>query len=497
MRKLIGVTILIVSIITILQPFKAYASENFEWVLVEVMDYANDEGWVQSNLHESYNNTYSYARSNYAVHSKYIGRDEDWRNPPKIKGEGITLYGSFSGVPQRIKAGEEVSITIELSVGDNSLSFFTFWASSNAYFDKPDIKPGSKSRSAIRFVNDQQESNFIIEKANDYANINEVIKASAPQGSNEGDQISIITAFYRGISMGTSYIYEWREEGWKPSKDPFDKKIPHNTTTERKPYRFDFPDDFDEVGPPADIYVTDMYGEVFIHVFEDGLWDAYNPVLSHNIPENAVITTGFNSGLQLYIEGVGTFVVKEDTHLKVGSKPEPEGKISIFFGHLWGRVKEIYETGELNFPMSQAVAGIKATTFELYDDGETSTIRVYEGLVDFESISSDNSVMVGSGETAKITGNFVGQIENFDIDTELLKWDENVKELTLEAIEEYQLSSEEQLTEEVEETASIEDSESLEVKEDTIEESSSIPWTLVLAVMAILLLVIIAFLIKK
>jgi hypothetical protein len=222
MRKLTTIIAFIILFAAPVKSIQVAADEGFEWVLVNVINYPNDEVWTQTNLHESYDHSYSCSPGNYSVTSKYVGRDEDWRNPPKKKGEGITLNGSFSKVPETMKAGEEVSINIILSATDNSLSFFTFWSSGQAYFDRPDIKPGSKSRSSLTFNNDQGESSFELEKANEYATIDETIKAIAPQGSSDGDQISIITTFYRGVPMGTSYIYEWRQVGWQPSKDSYD-----------------------------------------------------------------------------------------------------------------------------------------------------------------------------------------------------------------------------------------------------------------------------------
>ncbi len=443
MKKLMSIVLMLTLVISLFPRLEVALAQEYEWVLVNVIGYPNNEGWDQANSHESYTNTYSYSHGSYSVTTTYDGRAEEWRNPPKKTGENITLKGSFSDIPQRFKAGEEVSVVINMTAENNKQSFFAFSASANIQFDNVDVKPGSRSAASIRLVDKDGEAAFSLESTNNYAAVNKTVTTNAPKGRQEGDQIALTTTFLRGVTMGTSYIYEWRPAGW----DAVEVSA-YKSTNEKEPPMgvvppsswFTFPEEYPEVGPPADIFVTDLYGDVEIHVFENGLWDTYNPVLGANLPENAVISTYDNSGIELYIEGMGPFTVRPNTDIGIGSKPEAEGKISIFVGHVWGTFKEVMRTVYMDIPMSQAAAGIKGTTFELIDDGEVSTVLVYEGEVEFKSLSLGGSVLVGSGETVKISKTEIGEIEEFNIEAELAKWDQKTQDLTLLAIEEYQAS---------------------------------------------------------
>jgi hypothetical protein len=486
MKKILSVILTFVLLASLFTNVQIVYSQEFEWVLVDVIGYPNEEGWAQANLHESYSNIYSYSHGMYTVTTTYDGRAEEWRNPPKKTGENITLKGSFEDIPQRFSAEEEVSVTINMKAENNNQSFFAFSASAHIQFDNVDIKPGSRGATSRRFIDGNENDSFLLESTNDYDEVNKTITVSAPKGREEGDQIAILATFFRGVAMGTSYIYEWRPAGWNA------EEIPSYTSNNEKETPvgvvppsswFTFPEDYPEVGSPADIFVTDLYGEVEVHVFDNGLWDTYSPVLGENLPENAVISTMDDSGIQLYIEGLGPFMVRPNTDIGIGSRPEEEGKLSIFFGHVWGNFKEAMRTGYMDIPMSQAAAGIKGTTFELIDDGETSTVLVYEGEVEFKSNNLDTSVSVGSGETVMISEAEVGMKKAFDVEAELAKWDQETQSATLLAIEEYQAtigSTDDSAEEEPEEEIlPIDEAIAEGGQQDGAAESSSFPIVLV------------------
>lgn len=80
--------------------------------------------------------------------------------------------------------------------------------------------------------------------------------------------------------------------------------------------------------------------------------------------------------------------------------------------------------GTMEVEMSQAVAGIKGTRFELNETGTESTIRVTEGTVAFVSKATGDTVMVTAGEAVTATGAGFGEKTTFDAsvaDAELIR----------------------------------------------------------------------------
>jgi hypothetical protein len=181
------------------------------WVLVRVIDHPNNEGWKSANAHESYDNQVTYNQSNFSVKSTYIGDSQG----TKVKGEGVRLSAVFSGAPEIIYKGQEVSLTLNLQASENTLSFFTFSAFASAdFYPNVDIAPGMGI--GTRFVDTDKNSSWTIGGSYDstsYNPIRKTIKATAPTGSNTGDQIVLRQYFYRGVSMSTYYVYEWKAPG--------------------------------------------------------------------------------------------------------------------------------------------------------------------------------------------------------------------------------------------------------------------------------------------
>ncbi|HKL42790.1 MAG TPA: copper amine oxidase N-terminal domain-containing protein [Clostridia bacterium] len=179
------------------------------WVLVDVIDYPNNEGWETANASEVYDNKATYKQSNFTVKKSYIGSSQG----TKVNGEGVKLSAIFTGPPEVINEGDEVSLTVNLQASENTLSFYTFSGSAKAdFYPNVDIDPAMGS--GTRFLDGDGNNNWTI-GGTSYSPIQEIIKAKAPSGGNDGDQIVLRQNFYAGVSMATYYVYEWKapEEG--------------------------------------------------------------------------------------------------------------------------------------------------------------------------------------------------------------------------------------------------------------------------------------------
>jgi tellurite resistance-related uncharacterized protein len=92
-------------------------------------------------------------------------------------------------------------------------------------------------------------------------------------------------------------------------------------------------------------------------------------------------------------------------------------------GNLWANVKKMVKDGSMEVEMTQAVAGIKGTTFVLSDDGTHSTLKVIEGTVAYTSKTDDKTTLVSTGEMeiADTSGSHPKQA--FDVTSETKSWD--------------------------------------------------------------------------
>ena len=436
MKKCITCIIVIVMMNVLSLSVISVAAEKPEyvWVLVDVVDHDSAERWAVANESTVYQSDYSCSLGNISVKTSYIGKTEDWRNPPRKQGEGVRITAAFSKPPERLYAGEEVNISVTVSASDNTLSFFTFSGYASANFDKPDLLPGSISRGAIRFTDGDGKIQFDVGAKNNYETFKGTFTAKPPAGSEEGEQLALRQQFYMGIGMGTYYIYEWRDADYQPIRKPQKNTSPEWLSQSNDPSPFQGDPGMKRSG----VGISDLYGEVLVVLYDDDGYyvDSYTPNLGGDLPVNAVIETGHDSGVILSLRDMTTFVMKSNTSVKIGDQSETENRLSILVGHVWGNVKQMIKDGSMDIDMSQAVAGIKGTTFILEDDGETSTVKVFEGEVELTPHGGGNPVLVKGSNTVSATQAVIGTVQSFDMDAELAKWSESVQEMTRQEITE-------------------------------------------------------------
>lgn len=437
MKKHISKTFtIIIAVMLALFAFPVSAQQSdHAWILVDVVDYDNAEKWRVSNESPYYQSDYSCSQGTMSVKTNYIGETEDWKVPPRKQGEGVRVTASFSSPAQKLYPGEEVKITLSMSASDNTLSYFAFGGSANADFDNPETMTGFRGPSSIQFTNADSKSSFAVDAKNNYSTINETLTAIAPAGKADGEQLALRQNFYMGNSMSTYYIYEWRsadsettkEEEPEQSTPPTEENSTNDNTV---PFQGD--PDMKKSG----VEISDLYGEVLIELYDDNgnFVDAYSPELGEELAVNAVIITKGDSGVQLSLRDMTTFVIKSNSKVRVGDQTEDKNKLSILAGHVWGNVKQVIKDGSMDMEMSQAVAGIKGTTFILEDDGKTSTVKVFEGVVEVTPLNGGNPVLVEGGNMVSVTQAQFGNVQSFDMDKELATWNEDVQKITKEAV---------------------------------------------------------------
>ncbi len=135
------------------------------------------------------------------------------------------------------------------------------------------------------------------------------------------------------------------------------------------------------------------------------------------------VRTSEESSSIISFADMSTFVTKEETEIVMNSPPSKANKLKLVTGKVMANIKKMMKDGSMEIDMSQAVAGIKGTTFILESSASTSTLKVIEGTVDFTSKADGKTVQVSDGQTARANSQGVSIPEMVDLSTDKTEWD--------------------------------------------------------------------------
>ena len=181
------------------------AENNYAWVLVEILDFENADHWATADAHPSYAVSHVYSRGVYSASTTY-----------EETGDGrsgtLGLNAVFTGMPEIIYPDQTVSLNLSFTITENSVVNLGFAGDAKADFDQWDLGPGAATGGSKLFVNKDGKYHFAISNANPPFSYNETLTAQLGPGT-EGERIALRTIFYMGESMGTNYVYEWKQVG--------------------------------------------------------------------------------------------------------------------------------------------------------------------------------------------------------------------------------------------------------------------------------------------
>ncbi len=135
------------------------------------------------------------------------------------------------------------------------------------------------------------------------------------------------------------------------------------------------------------------------------------------------VRTSEDSSAIIGFADLSTFLLKPESEIVVTTPPVRDSKIQLLLGNIWVNVKKMANNGTMEVDMSQAVAGIKGTTFVVSDDGRNSTLKVIEGTVAFTSKADNKTTMVSTGEMITANPSGVQPKQTFDVAAETKTWD--------------------------------------------------------------------------
>lgn len=448
MKKYIRTVLTVFLILTCISNLKAFAQDEYGWVLIQIVDndckeeidQYNDKSYRTDGVYE-YRGIYS--SGNFAIEQKYVGKTDTYYDPDRIHGEKNLIKAVWSKPPQVIKAGETLTMTLSLSSSPDT-SYFDFGGYASAkigstYLKNPDGKYEFKST-----------------KSNNYQTCSEELSVSPGTGSVGGKKLELSVKLNQGFTMSTVYIYEWKkldEDAYKQleTDDKIVYAIPEmreNTeeptkTSEAKPREtWVVPKTEDGKYKDSGVRVSDIWGEVQIRRGDDRLgWDILYP--DDVIYVGDVIRTKREGGVVLSLADMTTFEMKPESELIMNTESEKENKLIFLAGKVWTNVKKMVKDGSLDVEMGQACMGIKGTTFVLEEDGVTSTLKVLEGTVSFKP-NNGEELIITDGQMVSAIDGVAGEIAYFSIDDELSEWREETQDTFRAITKESELKSEQE-----------------------------------------------------
>jgi len=183
------------------------------------------------------------------------------------------------------------------------------------------------------------------------------------------------------------------------------------------------PEEYDPNAPLTDsrARATDIDGQVEIACPPDfEAWDVLKP--GRVIYNHCRLKTGEESTLKISFGNMSTFVMRPETEIIINETNKEKSNFQLLFGSFWANVKKMAKGEEFRCRGSQAVAGIKGTTFVMEETGKATTLKVIEGDVEFTDKANGKMEAVRTGEVLTADEKGLGEKTTFDIQSEEKKW---------------------------------------------------------------------------
>lgn len=434
MKMLILSLISVIMMILTLMPISGASGQQpedpeYAWVLVEINDYENAEKWTANDAHDSYIVTHSYSRGIYSASSTYEG--------PDYYGTGVggtlAVRAEFSGMPDIIYPDKPVTLKLTFVPTEDSVVKLSFYAYTSANFDQWDIKPGGVTGNAIAFTNADGQDSFKIVGTSSVS-YDETLTATLGPGYDDS-RIALRLGFYMGVSMGTNYVYEWKQVGESTPQTTQVKPVPSATPKPRLTPVWNLPT---PTMLPSICKIADLYGQVNVRPNDEDD-DAY--IFAWNgmqLYHNNRVKTLRRSGCIISFSDLSTYIMKEDTTIVLDIANEKETKITLLAGNVWINFKSMIRDGSMQTEVEGqwTVGGVKGTTVIFEENEGVSVAKVIEGTVEFTSKVTGEVVEVNGGQMVSGDATGLGELTSFDIDAELETWDEKTQQLTAKALAE-------------------------------------------------------------
>lgn len=391
------------------------------------------------------NNTWEASASDGSITAAMTWKDNRDVKNPKIYSYSYAYTFSIQGTnqsgKQKLFPGDEVEINMTLSYQGID----------------PQILSGGARMYAGAFNN--YPSDNLITVSNPGGSGSKTIKLIVPSGITPGTENYIkihCEGGYQPIEF--AYIYQWVKVDQTTQGDgkettgaiedspkTADETTTHQSDSNKNPtsdpgYSSEneqagsYPDQSPTTGKPDESIGEDsgarfdsVTGAVEICVDPDSDdWERCTP--RTRIPVGAHIRARRDSSAIIRFVDANTFIIKENTEIVVKEPPKRSGKFGLIMGKLWSNTKKILTDGNIEIETSQAVAGIKGTTYVLEADVDKTVLKVIEGKVTFTSKVSGKTVDVIDGQMGIADNSDILAVESFDAQAEKEQWNKIISE---------------------------------------------------------------------
>jgi hypothetical protein len=379
------------------------------WVLVEKKPEGEaDEDWANGAY---YNNHLELNGS--TINGGYSWKDGD--DPKDCRGK---VWGavSWNELPRALTPGDKQETTIaSRAMGDQSCSARHPGACAHMEINGVSLEPHPCVGFSSGDKNQDAETARVFWEA-PWGNIGENLT------------ICIMTKVPGSVYANVYYTYSYQEEIAWASSYPFEKEVPYvwafekSETTQKSGGEPSEPF-CDPIPPPKDsgVKFSGVSGEVSIR-------PDCNPLAWRGAGLKSIISiydhirTEEDSSAILSFADMTTFVMKPETEIIIDTPPEKDSKVDLVMGKVWTNFKKMMKDGTMEVQMSQAVSGIKGTIIVCEDTGDSSTLKVLDGIASLRSKTTGEEILVNAGEMATANASGLSQTTPFDIQNENTSW---------------------------------------------------------------------------
>jgi hypothetical protein len=357
---------------TLINPYPAQAAGGY-WKLsaayLENSEAADGEYWDSSVSAVGYAATFTTR----GAQNEYEKASTSWTGPPDKLNPDVPF---------------ELSLTSKVEALTNRDSSHTIVTS---FFDAPGLTMGTDT--GRRAYLTDSSGYYNCEAYTESASIK--VSGSLGSGSARGEQTALyVLSYNNGMLVQGQYVYQWITKTDDVIKDSGTR--------------------FTSISGTVEIASEEQY--------QLGQWGFARLDMVLNVGDH--IRTGEESSCILSFADLSTFVMQEETHIILNAPPDKDDKIALVWGKIKANIKRMMKDGSMEIDYSQAVAGIKGTTFICEEDGETSTLKVFEGTVEFTSKATGESVMVEAGQQASADAAGLSDVTDFDAASAEEEWAE-------------------------------------------------------------------------
>lgn len=183
----------------------------------------------------------------------------------------------------------------------------------------------------------------------------------------------------------------------------------------------DLPDVVYQPGVDTGARFYSVQGEV--QLYPDGDPDNRSFARTNMVIEPGVhIFTGEESSVVITFADMSTYRIPPNSEIVIRNF-DSKSQVELLTGKIWENIKKIAANETIEVPTSQAVLGIKGTTFSIEERTRETIVKLLEGSILVTAKASGKSELISAGDAMTIDSRGTLSKTRFDIAQEQAYWD--------------------------------------------------------------------------